>query len=371
MARSEFEKRVAEANRELRNRVRNRVLGAPSSEGVRFELYHGAPSLCSHKVRTTLFEKNVPFVSHDMNILPIGRAVPENYRPGYVRLRMMGAEGETFARGYTGRTSVATEGFDACVVPTLVDHERQRVVVDSNEICRYLAREAEGGPDLVPTEQIGEVERQIAIVDAAPHPAIIYGPTPGGDHRPKLIAGAMTGVHDRKVVAIEKMITKVENDPELIEAYRCKIAKELGGKQFVVDPNAMRGAVDEMAGTIESLEKQLSNQAGEWVCGERFTLADVMWATHLFRLKWDGFGYLWEGRRAPGAGDSKESHERPHVADYFDRATARPAFRKAVVDWPGGNAPSPFVPELATVAARLRFLAGMVRRMDWRGALFG
>ena len=70
------------ANRELRNP--GRVVGGPSSEKPRFTLYHAAASLCSHKVRTTLFEKGIPFVSQEMNLAPLGRHIPENFRPGYV-----------------------------------------------------------------------------------------------------------------------------------------------------------------------------------------------------------------------------------------------------------------------------------------------
>ena len=86
-----------------------------------------------------------------MNLAPLGRHIPENFRPGYVRLRMQGAPSArwleeeeprvrlrmqgapsaSFATGYTGRSAFSSEGFDACVVPTLVDHQAERVVVDS------------------------------------------------------------------------------------------------------------------------------------------------------------------------------------------------------------------------------------------------
>lgn len=77
---------------------------------------------------TLLFEKGIPFVSQEMNLAPLGRHIPENFRPGYVRLCMQGAPSASFATGYTGRSAFSSEGFDACVVPTLVDHQAECVV---------------------------------------------------------------------------------------------------------------------------------------------------------------------------------------------------------------------------------------------------
>ena len=53
----------------------------------------------------TCSRPGVPFDvrSQEMNLAPLGRRIPENFR----------------------------EGFDACVVPTLVDHQAECVVVDS------------------------------------------------------------------------------------------------------------------------------------------------------------------------------------------------------------------------------------------------
>ncbi|MYG26997.1 MAG: glutathione S-transferase, partial [Boseongicola sp. SB0677_bin_26] len=75
---------VRAANSPLTDPERNRQVGSGSS---RFELYHFALSICSHKVRTCLFEKGAAFMSHDIGILP---PMLENYHPDYVRLRMQG-----------------------------------------------------------------------------------------------------------------------------------------------------------------------------------------------------------------------------------------------------------------------------------------
>ena len=129
MAEPTLAERVAAANAPLTDPERNRVIGSGTP---RFELYHFALSVCSHKVRTVLAEKAAPYRSHDIMILPPGM---ENYHPDYVRLRMRGAPGREMVNGYTGRSSTTTEGFDPCVVPTLVDHEAGQVLVDSRVIC--------------------------------------------------------------------------------------------------------------------------------------------------------------------------------------------------------------------------------------------
>ena len=89
--------------------------------------------------RSALFRKSCP----------VTFIIPANYRPGYVRLRLQGAPNLQYAEGYTGQSSVTTEGFDPCVVPTLVDHEKACVVIDSARICNYLDREVDSDPVLM------------------------------------------------------------------------------------------------------------------------------------------------------------------------------------------------------------------------------
>lgn len=71
------------------------------------ELYHGLPSTCSKKVRLVLYEKQLPFKSHLMDLRKF-----EQHTPDYLRLNPNG------------------------VVPTLV-HDG-RVVTESSVIMEYL-----------------------------------------------------------------------------------------------------------------------------------------------------------------------------------------------------------------------------------------
>ena len=317
----------------------------------RFEVYHSAPSLCSFKVRAVLFERGIPFRSHDLNIMPIRGGTPENYRPEYVRLRLRGAPNARLVDGYTGVSAVTTEGFDPCVVPTLVDREKEAVVVDSARICEYLDHEWSEGESLMPDGLADGVRTQIDRVDRAPHVAALYGAHPDGDPRPAGLRTNIKDVHGKKIAAVEAMMAKTGNDVELQAAYRAKIVKESSADRFVYDGDSMRSAHSAMDEHVGELEAQLESCGGPWVLGDAYTLADIMWTNSIYRLQWLGMGRFWE----PGS-------SRPRVREYAERAFARPSFRQAVVKWPGAYAPSPHVKDFRGPLALLRFIWQMQRR---------
>lgn len=313
---------VKATNLPLTDAKMNVVVGAGKP---RFELYHFALSLCSQKVRVCLAEKGTSFLAHDINLqMPL----LGNYDPAYVRLRMSANPGLKFATGYTGRSSVETEGFDPAVVPTLVDHEAGIVVVDSAEICRHIDRVTKTRNSFIPPDLSEDIAGEIAIVDGTPHVAVFYGAHPDGDFRPERLRKGMPGVHNRKIEKIRAARNLAGGDRALVAAYDAKIAKEEAGREFVATPARMRLAVDEIVEIVGALEERLGD-GREWICGDRFTLADLVWAVSLFRLKWLGMAFVWEG--ASKLNDTK----RLAVEVYGTRLFRRPAFRAAAIDWPG------------------------------------
>ncbi|MEM7663629.1 MAG: glutathione S-transferase [Pseudomonadota bacterium] len=357
--RADIRKLVADVNGMLRNGYKNKIVGKTNGTSPRFEVYHSAPSLCSFKVRMTLAEKQAAYASHDMMIMPAGKFIPQNYRPEYVRLRLQGAPGAKLVSGYTGESSVTQQGFDPCVVPTLVDMETARVVVDSQTICEYIANTVETGTDLMPASLAMDVLAQVSLVDQAPHVAALYGAHPDEDRRPGGLKGNITGVHARKIRVLDTLINLYGDDPKLRAAYECKIAKESAAGEFVRTPDEMRDVHRQMAAHVDDLEQQLAQSGGPWVLGEPFTLADVVWTLSLWRMKWLGLGIHWE--------DGKN----PAVAAYCERAFQRPSFRSAVVEWPGSHGPSPHVIEHSTGAAARAFTVNMVRSLNLKEAIFG
>lgn len=315
------EELVAAANAPLKDADMTVVTGP---EPRRFELYHFALSLCSQKVRYCLVEKNAGFVAHDLNVdLPL----LGNYDPSYVRLRLAAAPGARFATGYTGRSSVRTEGFDPAVVPTLVDHVEGRVIADSVEICRHIDRVVAPARALMPDDVAGDVEAEIAIVDATPQVALLYGAYPDEDFRPARLQRNMPGVHDRKIAKIRAARDSVRGDADLVAAYDAKIEKEEAGRSFVGSPEKMRAALDEVLTSVGGLDTRLAD-GRKHVCGDRLTLADLFWTVSLFRLKWLGMGFAWEG------GHALKSERLVNVSAYVAEHFRRPSFRRSCIDWP-------------------------------------
>lgn len=304
------------ANVPLTDPEKNRNIG----DGVpRFELYHFAMSLCSQKVRTTLAEVGASYIGHDVNIQP------GNYHPDYIRLRLEAQAGAKFATGYTGRSSVTTEGFDPAVVPTLIDLDASLVVADSAAICRYIS---DFYGDVYPEPHRAAIDREMARVDATPHVPMLYGAHPDGDFRPERLQGGMAGVHDRKIAKLEAARPPRGEDPALDAAYDAKIAKEAAGRDFVHDDDSMRASVTEMVQIVADLDDRLSDGRANLV-GDQFTLADVVWAVSLLRMKWIGMDFVWTGSHALNA------TPRPHAERYALSLMSRPSVRAACIDWPG------------------------------------
>ena len=332
-----IESLVDAANGELTDSARNQIVGGAKDGKPRFELYHAGLSICSQKVRAVLAEKGRAYQSHEMVILNSrgiyseGLTPAENYRPGYVRLRMHGGKalGQKYANKHTGRSSVESEGFDPCVVPTLVDHEQSTVVVDSKRICEHLDNEIRGSVSLIPEDEATAqaVMQQVAIVDGTPHPAVLYGFHPDDDQRPDFIKHVMSDVYDLKVEAFEALIKQNSDDADLVAAYQSKIAKETAGKKLARDGNVQYAIRAEMKDIIDNFDQQLESMADPWVCGSEFTLADVVWGISLYRLHWLGLAYLWE--------------DLPRVLEYTDRIYHRPSIWEQVINFPSPMPPSP------------------------------
>lgn len=297
----------------------NRITLVGGAASPRFELFHAASSLCSQKVRTVLREKALPYRSNDMRILGSlesdGLVPAEHYSPAYIRLRLVAARDldVRYVSGYSGRTSVESEGFDPCVVPLLVDHEAERVVADSQRICSYLDAVSPQPVRLIPDEPGArdEVMRQVGIVDRVPNGALLYGFHPDADLRPEALKASMRTVYHYKVMALERLIADNAADAALVAAYRAKIAKELGGKRVCHDPEFQRAARHRMGQLLMDLERDLSEQGFGCTNGHAFSLADVLWGVNLVRLNYLGLSSLWS--------------ELPNVTRYFEALCRRPS----------------------------------------------
>lgn len=296
---------------------------ATPNDTPRFELYNADFSICSKKVRMTLAHKGLTYISHTVDIK---YPAQENYNPDYVRLRLASdiAQKTGLATGYSGGSGVQETGFDALVVPTLVDVDNTAIIADSRLICLYLCSEVDGD-DLLPSDIKEQVLSQLDIVDLFPHVALLYGANPDGDRRPPILREAMANVHEMKVAALNTVWDSVRgSDPMLDAAYAAKMAKEEAGKTFVGTAERMRATIASTEQLINEFGKTLTASGGPWCFGNRFTLADIFWIISLFRLEFLGYGWLWQ--------DNTELH---HISSYASAGYALNSMKSSVRHWPG------------------------------------
>lgn len=332
---------AAGARAAIADPARITIVGADAAP--RFELFHAASSLCSQKVRTVLAEKRLPYRSNDMMILssmgPEGVVAAEHYHPPYVRLRLIAGQAvdRAFVSGYSGRTSVETEGFDPCVVPLLVDYEAGRVIADSKRICCYLDAVSHGPVQLVPENAAARaaVMQQVDIVDRIPNGTLLYGFHPDADARPDALKAGMERVYDYKITALEAMIAANADDAALVAAYRAKIAKERGGKSVRHDAAFQRAARQHVGSLLKDLEQTLSTSPDTYLKGGPFTLGDVLWGVNLVRMAYLGLASLWEAL--------------PNVSRYVALLAERPSLcKEAVQATLGAMPPSRYMEAVAS-----------------------
>ena len=321
----EFDRRIDDARQELTVPERITIQNDDANETPRFEVWHWGFSLCSQKVRAVLNEKNIAYRSNELSFKKF-----ENYKPGYVRLRMFAAGKKNLgrlARDHSMRTSIDTEGFDACVVPLLVDHLKRNVIIDSSKIIEYLDQEVPG-KFLIPNDPSLEknVRKQIVINDGIPHPGILYG-FHDNDPRPNFYIDIMQNIYDQKRAALEPLIDQNKDDKELIRVYRAKLEKEMAGKKRQKDPIYMSSILDEFKLLIFNLNQELAMSSGPWFFGATFTMADCLWAISLYRMQWLGHAPLWS--------------DCPLVEEYANRLYLRPSMKKTMIEWPNPMPPSP------------------------------
>lgn len=320
MASSDLMTIAAAARDPILDRGRITVVGDDANP--RFELFHAASSLCSQKVRAVLHEKALPYRSNEMIILSSmgsdGLIRAEHYSPAYVRLRLIAAHelDREYVSGYSGRTSVETEGFDPCVVPLLVDYEAGRVIADSRRICCYLDAVSSQPIQLVPDdpEEQAEVMHQVSIVDRIPNGTLLYGFHPDADLRPEPLKVAMETVYDYKIMALESLIAANADEPELVAAFRAKIVKERAGKKVCRDPEFQRAARAHVSDLLADLDRDLAEESFPGLGQNSFSLADVLWGVNLVRMNYLGLTSMWDGL--------------PHVKDYFSVLIRRPSLTK-------------------------------------------
>lgn len=303
----------------LRSRFAGTRHGALRPDTPRYHLFHAPNSICSQKVRATLFALDEPFVSYQIDMF-----TGENYDPLYVRARVRGCReaGLPLSSLHLGATSAEKTGCDACVVPTLVHDESHRIMVDSHRICLALdsARRA-GVPSLLPQELKQAIEDELAIVDMLPNYPLLASE----------IAKAQNATGDgnpfarSKVARCEKLMQTYAGDPDLLAAYTAKRDKERSADARLFTQEALARSYSDMKRAFEELDGRLAKSQGQYLFGDTLTFADLFWGAELIRAEDLHLESIWTDGRLPA------------LAGYYDRLASLPALKRAIIDWPGAR----------------------------------
>jgi glutathione S-transferase len=236
------------------------------------ELYHYPFSTCSQKVRLVLAEKDLDFVSHEIDL--IGGA---QHDPEYVKLN------------------------PNHVVPTLVDDGV--VLIESTLINEYLD---DAFPE-IPMRPSAPVRRHALrlwtkLLDEKVHPATAIV---------TFALGPRTILLQQPEEAREANIAAIP-DPKARAARRSVIEHGVKAPEFA-------GALAQMIDLLDRMEAGLGS--GAWLSGDSFGLADAAALPYVLRLEHSGMSPLLA------------ASVRPRLADWYDRARARPSFATAVTKW--------------------------------------
>lgn len=265
-------------------------------------LYHFPMSLCSMKARWGLEEKGVKWTSKIVLIM-----VEEQFDPPYVRIN------------------------PRCVVPTLV--KDGKVTTDVENILNHLDTFFDG-PRVVPTD--ARSKELIALGDSLPIEALTFGTYPDPDPRPQVFQRTPQNIAE-KVKFLGGLVEKYKDDEFLCKAYQMARDRKV---QVIKKADNMQGMQEMLRATHHALQKLESAlkegpfTSGGWVVGNDFTVLEVTWAVVLQRLEFLNL--------QPMVGDRDQL---PLTWEFYDRAAARPSFKKAVLDF----GPSTFMPKVIRI----------------------
>ncbi len=236
------------------------------------ELYHFGFSTCSQKVRLVLAEKEIDFVSHEIDILNGGQ-----HDPAYVALN------------------------PNHVVPTLV-HDGA-VLLESTLINEYLDDAFPEHP-LRPKEPLRRhaLRMWTKLLDEKVHAA----------------TAAVTFAIGPRVMILQQPAEVREAEIEAIPD-----AKERATRRSVVENGVhapeFAGALRRMVDLLDRIDAWVAER--RWLSGDAYGLADAAVLPYVLRLDHLAMTPLLT---APA---------RPRLADWYDRVRARPSFETAIARW--------------------------------------
>lgn len=243
-------------------------------------LYHHPLSVCSMKVRLALEEKGLAWSGRVIDIVK----KQEQLEPWYLKLNPKG------------------------VIPTLeYRNGTTKALTDSARIIRFIASLPEGNALLPQSESDNQLlDKLINLADDIDLQILSYARHPSMEKSEKIL--------DARV---EKSLLMSEKHPELKSNYEVCAARSEKSKTFRVDKKHIEDIEQSTLEAITFAENQL--QGNNFLLGNAYTLADVIWTVVLSRL--DLLGYsTWLGK-----------NNFPQIASYYLRMQQRKSYTLAQV----------------------------------------
>ncbi|MFT7006976.1 MAG: glutathione S-transferase [Colwellia sp.] len=243
-------------------------------------LYHHPLSVCSMKVRLALEEKGLAWSGRVIDIVK----KQEQLEPWYLKLNPKG------------------------VIPTLeYRNGTTKVLTDSAVIIRFIASLPEGNALLPQAESDNQLlDKLINLADDIDLQILSYARHPSMEKSEKIL--------DARV---EKSLLMAEKHPELKSNYLVCAERSQKSKTFRVDKKHIEDIEQSTLEAITFAENQL--QDNNFLLGNAYTLADVIWTVVLSRL--DLLGYsAWLNK-----------NNFPQIASYYLRMQQRKSYTLAQV----------------------------------------
>lgn len=243
-------------------------------------LHHHPLSVCSMKVRLALEEKGLAWSGRVIDIV----RKQEQLEPWYLKLNPKG------------------------VVPTLeCRNGTTEVVTDSANIIRFVASLPQGTSLLPQSESDNKLmDKLINLANDIDLQILSYARHPSMEKSEKIL--------DARV---EKSLLMAKKHPELSSNYHICADRSKNSKTFRVDEKHINDVEKSALKSIKFAENKL--QDNNFLLGDTYTLADVIWTVVLSRI--DLLGYdSW-----------LDKNNFPQLASYYSRMQQRKSYTLAQV----------------------------------------
>jgi glutathione S-transferase len=235
------------------------------------ELYHNGMSTCSQKVRLTLAEKGQDFTSHHFNL-----RAGDQHHPDYLALNPNG------------------------VVPTII-HDG-KVIYESAVIDEYLD-EVFADPPLHSADPYERARMRIWVKQLDE-----------GLHAASATISACIAFRYQFMEGKTEAELKKTLDGYVDPAKRARMTENV---MQGVESSFFKPAIKRVAKMLDDMQASLAE--APWLTGHTYSLADVALTPYVTRVAHLQQDWLFDAR--------------PLVADWFDRARARAAYKVALEDW--------------------------------------